>query len=230
LAAVVDSAVILASVLVAAVILEIVGVVAVDGDDTRNSVVLAASTVEIVSLVGGLIAALGIGGIFGAQVQAERDRQERMRERMLDAAGQFLGATMKASSALRQAVVVPECTERKNLIDQANEEYNRAYALVGLLGVLFPPHEADGRTTGGVDPAIRVMNALGAAIRAAAGSDAVAALFEASPELGQSQGAFSRYVNRLAWSRKIKPPRRLVKRRDAPGIQQDGAADSRAKP
>ena len=171
--------------------------------------VLAASVLEIVTAGSALIAALGVSGLLGARWQAERDRQERMRERMLNAADEFVTATMAATSIIQRAAATGG-QKRGDLLNQAQAGYQAAYGHVGRLAFLFPPRREGSKVSSAHDPAIEVMNAIGAAMRAVTANAPLEQVTEALGRVGDRQGAFARYVNNAAWSRQLKPPKRLT--------------------
>jgi len=170
-------------------------------------VVAAISALETASLVIALIAALGVSGLVGARLQADRDRQERMRERILDAADQLVGAVLQATDAIHHAHRA-DGTERADELTRADEAYQRAYALVGRISVLFPPIE--GGTVLGHRQAIDLTSALREAIRTVEGSDSIE-LNSALAEVGKRTAIFARSANALAWSRQIKPRRKTLR-------------------
>jgi hypothetical protein len=58
-----------------------------------------------------VVSAFGVGGLAGGLLRAEHERTERFRERMIDAAEQFLEAVGRARDAVREARTVSEDPE-----------------------------------------------------------------------------------------------------------------------
>jgi hypothetical protein len=162
----------------------------------------AASALEESTFIVGLVAALGIGGLFGSWLSAERERRERMRERMINAADDFLGAANRATQLLMEA---DDARERGGFssitLAPARAAIHEAQSIISRLSVVFPHHEEPHVNV----PAHDVTEILA---RTASVIDRAAAGGRERPdfgELGRRPGPFVLYVSPIAWRRHLQP-------------------------
>jgi hypothetical protein len=160
------------------------------------------------------LAALGIAELVGAWLQAGRERQERMRERMIVAADEFLTASMESASALRFISDTDDPEEERARLDQAERARMQAYRVIPRLGLLFPYERVGGQVTGAHEPASKVANGYASRSRRSSrfsmippssGEDRV---FKALSDVGYWQGVMAGYVNGWVWSRRLRHRRR----------------------
>jgi hypothetical protein len=179
---------------------------------SRTVELLAASGLEVGALVVSIMAALGVGGLVGASIQADRERQERMRERMIEAADSFLAIVYRAYQAVADAfdaVRGGDVERGREHVVRARSDTLEAERLVPRLQLFFPadyPSVTGTASEAAQEVIAATQQAIDLAEQGLAGAEVSSqAEKEIGATLGDAHLRFTRYANARIWSRRLRP-------------------------
>jgi hypothetical protein len=156
--------------------------------------------------------ALGVAGLVGAWLESNRERRERMRDRMLVAADEFLTAAWEGYEAVERVMLSDESELRDGLTNML-EVLGRLDGRIPRLALLFPTRGEDFGPV--VTEAISVTDAFREAVglleqrlgpRELEFEERSEAFRPISENLGAAMQKFAHKANRQLWSRSVQAP------------------------
>jgi hypothetical protein len=96
-----------------------------------------------IAAITAVLASFGVGGLAGGWLRAEQERTERFRERMIEAAEDFLANAAEARDALARADAAASNDSEGQMnvpgsLAAAKESINKTSAAIPKLGIIFP--------------------------------------------------------------------------------------------